>query len=92
VSFCRAHLWIVPANVAGTWQLGESRLTVEQKYQNFTGKLGTGNVIALITDGKLDGDRIAFTAAGVAYTGQVSGSAMEGTRSGGEKWRATRAK
>jgi SAM-dependent methyltransferase len=92
VSFCRAHLWIVPANVAGTWQLGESRLTVEQKYQNFTGKLGTGNVIALITDGKLDGDRIAFTAAGVAYTGQVSGSAMEGTRSGGDKWRATRAK
>jgi SAM-dependent methyltransferase len=91
-SFCRAHLWIVPANVAGTWQLGESRLTVEQKYQKFTGKLTTGNVIAPITDGRLNGDQITFTAAGATYTGRASGDAMEGTRSGGGKWQATRAK
>ena len=93
-SFCRAHLWIVPANVNGTWQLGESRLTVEQKYQKFTGKLTTGNVIAPIKDGKLDGEKISFSAGGTAYTGRVSGNAMEGTaKSGGSetKWQATRA-
>ena len=92
--WCRAHLWIVPANVDGTWQLGGSQLTIEQKYQNFTGKLATGNVIAPIMNGKLDGDRITFTAGGTAYTGRVSGNAMEGTQSGGsgDKWQATRAK
>jgi hypothetical protein len=79
--------------VEGTWKLGDSQLTIEQKYQTFTGKLTTGNVIAPITDGKLDGSRIAFTAAGSTYTGQVSGDAMEGTQGGsGGKWQATRAK
>jgi len=91
-SFCRASLWIVPADVAGGWQVGESQLSIEQKYQAFTGKLTTGNVIAPITDGKLDGNKIAFTAGGTTYTGQVSGNAMEGTVSSGGKWQATRAK
>jgi hypothetical protein len=90
--FCGAHLWIVPARVDGVWDLAESRLALEQKYQHVTGTLTTGNVIAPITDGKLHGDRITFTAAGVAYTGLVSGNAMEGTRSGGagSTWQATR--
>ena len=92
-SFCRAHLWIVPAQVDGTWQLGESELTLTQKYQTLTGKLSTGNVIAPIAKGHLDGDRIAFTAAGTEYTGRVAGTNMEGTsRTGGAEasWRAMR--
>ena len=52
---------------------------LEQKYQNFTGKLTTGNVVAPIMEGKLDGDRIAFTAGDTRYTGQVKGGTMEGT-------------
>ena len=94
-SWCRAHLWIIPAQVEGTWRLGESELTIGQKYQLFTGKLTTGNVIAPITKGRLDGDRITFTAAGTEYTGRVSGDAMEGSSkaAGAEaKWRATRVK
>jgi SAM-dependent methyltransferase len=92
-SFCRAYLWIVPAEVGGTWQLGESELTLTQTYQAFTGKLTTGNVIAPITRGRLDGDRIVFTAAGAEYTGRVTGAAMEGTtKQGGAEapWRAAR--
>ena len=64
-----------------------------QTYQTFTGKLATGNVIAPITRGRLDGDRIVFTAAGTEYTGRVAGAAMEGTvkKAGAESaWRATR--
>jgi hypothetical protein len=94
-SFCRAQLWIVPANVGGTWQLEESELTLEQKYQTFTGKLTTGNVVAPIAKGKMNGDRITFTAAGAEYAGRVTGNAMEGTRKSGgteTKWRATRVK
>ena len=92
-SFCRAHLWIVPAEVGGTWQLGDSQLTLTQTYQTFTGKLTTGNVIAPIARGRLDGDRILFTAAGTDYTGRVTGTAIEGTaKKGGTNspWRATR--
>jgi hypothetical protein len=66
--------------VAGSWQLGESELSLVQTYQTFTGKLVTGNVVAPIK-GRLDGDRIAFTAAGTEYTGRVSRGAMEGTAS-----------
>ena len=89
-SFCRAHFWIVPANVDGKWKLGDSDLAIEQKYQKFTGKLTTGNVIAPITDGKLRGDEITFTAAGTQYTGKVTGDAMGGKKAGSGDWRATR--
>jgi hypothetical protein len=73
--------------------LGEGVLALTQKYQTFTGKLATGNVVAPITDGKLAGDTITFTAAGTQYTGRVSGAAIEGTAKadGTESpWRATR--
>ena len=83
----------MPAKIDGTWKLGQSELALEQKYQFFTGKLTTGNVIAPITDGKLEADRITFSAGGTRYTGIVKGSAMEGTGSSGgaeTKWQATR--
>ncbi|MBO0762981.1 MAG: class I SAM-dependent methyltransferase [Hyphomicrobiaceae bacterium] len=89
--FCRAHLWIVPAKVDGEWRLGEGVLTLTQKYQAFTGKLTTGNVVAPITDGKLVGDAITFTAGGTHYAGRATGVAMEGTAKAGNTealWRA----
>ncbi len=89
-SFCRANFWIVPAEVNGAWKVGDSNLTIEQKYQMFTGKLATGNVIAPITDGRLKGDLITFTAAGTKYSGKVTGNTIEGTRDGGAKWQAAR--
>ena len=68
-------------------------LSLEQQYQLFTGKLTTGNVIAPITDGKLEADKITFTAAGTSYTGQVKGATMEGASSTGgieTRWQAIR--
>jgi precorrin-6B methylase 2 len=91
--YCTAFLWIVPARVGGTWQLGKSELSLEQKYQFFKGKLTTGNVIAPVTNGKLEADRIYFTAGGTRYTGEVKGGTMEGTSTSGgaqAKWQATR--
>ena len=86
-SYCRAYLWIIPAKVEGTWKMGESELTLEQQYQTFKGTLKTGNVVAPIADGKLDAEKIAFTAGGKRYTGAVKGNAMEGT-AGGAPWQA----
>lgn len=88
-SYCRAYLWIIPAKVAGTWKIGESELALQQTYQTIAGTLKTGNVIAPIADGKLDADRITFTAGGKQYSGVVKGSAMEGT-AGGAPWQATK--
>lgn len=88
-SYCQAFLWIIPAKVEGTWQIGESDLALAQKYQTVTGTLKTGNVIAPITDGRLNADRITFTAAGKQYAGVVKGNAIEGT-AGSAAWSATK--
>ena len=93
-SYCRALFWIVPAKVDGAWRVGQSELKIDQKYQRFTGSMaGQGNVVATITDGKLVGDQISFTAGGVEYTGRVTGDAIEGvakSASGETPWKAAR--
>jgi hypothetical protein len=85
-SWCTAHLWIVPAKVDGTWQLGNQTLSLAQSFQMLSGKLGD----AALTEGKMNGEEISFTVGGVTYTGRVNGNSMEGTRAGGGAWRATR--
>jgi hypothetical protein len=93
--YCRAHLWIVPAKVAGSWRLGEGVLALAQVFQVVTGTLTVGNVAAPLRDVKLEGDRISFTAGDTRYAGQVKGDSIEGTSApvaGGPetKWQATR--
>jgi len=87
-SWCTAHLWIVPAKVEGTWQLGQGALALTQKYQMVSGTLGS----TPITDGRLRGEDISFTVGNAKYTGRVSGNSMSGTVSGGSggKWSATK--
>jgi SAM-dependent methyltransferase len=92
-SYCRAYLWIIPAKVEGTWTTGQGELTLEQKFQMVTGTLKNGNVVAPITDGKLNADQITFRAGGTEYTGWVKGKTMEGTAKGSgtdAKWQATK--
>ncbi len=92
--YCTALLWIVPAKVEGTWQLPQGELTLKQNFQLFSGTLKSGSNTMPITNGRLRGDQISFSAGGAQYTGRVSGNAIEGTvKSGGSnsKWSATRA-
>jgi hypothetical protein len=86
-NWCTAHLWIVPAKVDGTWQLPQGELTLKQQFQTVSGSLKTGNSTSQITNGKLLGNEIHFSAGGSQYTGHVNGSSMEGTV-GGNKWTA----
>jgi hypothetical protein len=79
--WCTALYWMVPAKVAGSWQLGRQTLTLTQQYQFISGTLGS----TPISDGKLTGSAITFTAAGRVYAGRVSGSKM--TAAG---WSATK--
>jgi hypothetical protein len=92
MSHCTAYFWLVPAKVEGTWQTPQGELKLEQKYQNVTGTLSKGNVIAPVS-GKLAGDAIVLTAAGVRYSGTVAGDVIAGKSNADGKdadWKATR--
>ena len=87
-SWCTAHLWIVPAKVDGNWKTAQGELLFKQTFQNISGTLKNGNS-EISLNGKLNGDRITFTAGGTHYSGRVSGNAIEGD-AGGNKWSASR--
>lgn len=91
VSYCTALLWIVPAKVEGTWKLPQGELALKQTFQKVSGILRSGNVSTPITNGKLNGDQISFTAGSNQYTGRVNGNIMEGSSSTGGNWKASRA-
>ena len=79
VSWCTAHLWIVPAKVQGTWDVpGRGTLSLNQTFQMLSGTLGS----AQVSNGKLRGDDITFTAGGATYTGKVNGNTMALTANG----------
>jgi SAM-dependent methyltransferase len=90
-SFCTAYKWVIPAQVAGSWRIGERQLVLNQTFQMLSGELRAGGSAQPITDARMDGTRIRFTASGQRYTGEVSGTGMQGTVDGGGSWTATRA-
>jgi len=87
--WCTAYLYIVPAKVAGAWKLPSGTLRLDQRFQMLTGTLETGGKTLPLTNGRLRGDQVQFTAGGVTYEGRVNGEAMEGANS---VWRAVRAR
>lgn len=87
-----ALLWIVPAKVAGTWQSPQGDLTLKQDFQMVSGTLKSGANTVAITNGKLRGDQISFTAGGATYTGRVTGKEITGTVKSGTATSAWSAK
>ncbi len=91
-SWCDALLYIVPANIAGRWRLGDGELVLEQTYQSVSGSFESGGSSRRLTQPRLQGERIRFTLDGVEYTGTVNGQTMQGDRGGSvpTPWQATR--
>jgi hypothetical protein len=87
-SWCTALFWVVPAKVQGTWQLPQGNLVLNQQFQMVSGTLGS----TPISNGRLRGDEITFSASSVRYTGRVNGNVIRGTLTGGSggTWTATR--
>jgi precorrin-6B methylase 2 len=84
-----AYLWIVPANIDGSWQwngpagLGDLRLVIRQKKQFFDGTLYQGSKrVAHFEDGQIRGSDLefAFTHHKMNYVfkGRVNGLSMTG--------------
>ena len=80
-SWCTAHLWIVPANVEGTWQMPQGTLTLDQNYQMLSGTLGSG----VISEGKVNGYDVTFKVGNTTYTGRLDGNSIKGSG-----WTATK--
>jgi SAM-dependent methyltransferase len=89
-SWCEAKLYIVPAKVAGTWQLPKGSLVLEQTFQQVSGTLNAGGSPAPIAEGRLKGAEISFVAGGTRYSGQVKGDTMQLTAAGGQRLTARR--
>jgi hypothetical protein len=88
-----AYLWIVPAKVEGTWKLPQGELTLTQEFQMISGTISAGGNSMTISEGRLRGNEITFSAGSDVYTGIVDGSKMEGTVTSGankNKWIANR--
>ncbi len=90
-SYCTAYLWIVPAKVDGSWKMPQGELTLKQEFQMVSGTLKNGSNTVQISNGKLNGDQISFTAGNTQYKGRVNGNTMEGSGNPGASWKATRA-
>jgi precorrin-6B methylase 2 len=89
-AWCTALLWIVPARVEGSWQLGNDTLALAQSFQMLSGSLGSTK----ISNGRLRGNEITFSVGSTRYSGKVTGTTMSGTITGGRggTWSATRQK
>ncbi|HJQ62938.1 MAG TPA: class I SAM-dependent methyltransferase [Burkholderiales bacterium] len=101
-----AYLWIVPAQVEGSWRWGGPRkfeMLVQQHFQQVEGLVKIDARAAQFRDARLQGDRISFSVieySGMGnvqhdYTGRVNGDVMAGTvkrsdAGGEEKWSAKR--
>jgi hypothetical protein len=88
------YLWIVPAKVEGGWKIeGGGKILFFQEFQMLSGELTKGNKTETISEGRLRGTEITFTAGGAVYTGTVDGDTIKGTfTSDGKKveWKASR--
>ena len=75
-SWCTALLWIVPAQVAGTYKTAAGEVTLKQQYQKLSGTITTGGR-TLVLEGKVVGEDVNFKAGGKAYRGRLNGKDLE---------------
>jgi SAM-dependent methyltransferase len=93
-----AYLWIVPANAAGRWQAegGDALLfEIAQTFQQIKLQARSAQGPLDISEARLGGDKISFTAGGRAYEGRIDGDVLKGVMRGGagdSPWSARRMK
>jgi hypothetical protein len=75
-SYCRAFLWIIPAKVEGSWRFPEGELVLEQSYQMVSGTITLDGKKHPITDGRLAGNVLSFSAGDRSYSALIDGESM----------------
>ncbi len=75
-SWCTALLWIVPAQVAGSYKTPQGDVTLKQQFQVLSGTMRTeGRTVPI--EGKVHGEEIVFKAGGKEYRGRLKGKTLE---------------
>jgi hypothetical protein len=90
-SWCTAYKWIIPAKAEGNWKLANGQLALKQTYQMLDGTFTVDGKAQPISEARMDGTAITFTAGGKKYAGTVDGNTMKGTVQGGGTFTASRA-
>jgi SAM-dependent methyltransferase len=94
VGASNVYLWIVPARVSGRWAMSvggqNAVLSIDQRYQQFTGALELGGQSARIEQGRISASAVRFI---VRVGGQrrIFEGRLEGNALVGSNWRAVRA-
>lgn len=89
VGSARGYLWIVPANVQGTWNVSggatlPQTLSIEQQFQKISGEATFGNLGASLQDARVRGDQVSFSVRDSQgrlhhFAGRASGNRISGT-------------
>lgn len=79
VSWCTAHLYYVPAPVAGRWTTSRGELTLRQAFQMVAGTLTSGGVEVAVS-GRLRGAELTLDADGATLRATVNGDRLEGAQ------------
>ncbi len=75
-SWCTALLWIVPAQVAGTYKTPQGEFTLNQDFQMLKGVLKAGGRTQPV-EGKVLGEEITITTGAKTWHGRKKGAALE---------------
>jgi SAM-dependent methyltransferase len=76
--WCKAMLWIVPAQVGGTWRTPSGPLVLTQRFQFVSGTLGKEPVT-----GRIRGEEMSISVGTTVYEGRVADSRMRLLPAGG---------
>lgn len=75
-SWCTALLWIVPAQVGGTHEIPQGKLSIKQTFQMLSGTLQSeGKMIPV--EGKVLGNQVSLNAGGRELRGTINGKRLE---------------
>ena len=75
----RIFMWIIPAQARGTWTASNGwRLRIEQNYQQVEVEAALAGKPLAVDQARLEGSALAFSGAGVAFSGRVEGERLAG--------------
>ncbi len=92
IGHASVHLWLVPANAGGEWDLkfpqksgpATAKLSIEQTFQNFKGKVAFKQFETQVREPKVAGEQVRFGFIDEdgqlrQFVGQIAGAEMKGT-------------
>jgi hypothetical protein len=72
------YLWIVPAEVRGTWQSSDLKLRIYQNYQELEVEGALGRRVLFGAQGSVSGYDVSWEAKGTRFRGRLEGSRLVG--------------